>query len=286
MEAALHPGRDPEAQELSALARTIAVRHHAELADAQVNARDGVLLRGWFIRPAASNGNAVILLHGMGDNRTGMLGNAELLLDRGNAVLLPDARDHGTSGGELATYGVTEAGDVRRWFDWIEQTVKPRCIYGLGESMGAAQLLRSLHETRGFCAVVAESSFASFREAGYDRLGQRFNAGPWVGQTLMRPAIEGGLLYARWKYGIDFDRYSPEKAVAGSKVPVLLIHGLKDTNLPPRHSEIIQSRNPQRKPPVVLWEPAEAGHCGAASAEPAEFERRVVGWFESHSNRP
>jgi fermentation-respiration switch protein FrsA (DUF1100 family) len=211
-----------------------------------------------------------------------MLGNAELLLHHGYAVLLPDARAHGTSGGELATYGVKEADDIRRWFDWLQRTESPCCIDGLGESMGAAQLLQSLRTTPGFCAVVAESSFASFREASYDRLGEQLHAGTWTGRTVLRPAVEAGLFYARWKYGVDLEQASPEKAVAMSKVPVLLIHGKKDTNLPARNSEMILARSAARVPAVVLWEPAEAGHCGAAGAEPVEFERRVIGWFAIH----
>ena len=129
---------------------------------------------------------------------------------------------------------------------------------------------------------MAESSFASFREASYDRLGEKLHAGAWAGRTLLRPAVETGLLYARWKYGVDFEQASPENVVAASQVPVLLIHGKRDTNLPPRHSEMIRSRSRGRGPAVALWEPAEAGHCGAAGAEPEEFERRVIGWFESH----
>jgi fermentation-respiration switch protein FrsA (DUF1100 family) len=211
-----------------------------------------------------------------------MLGDADLLLRHGYQVLLPDARAHGTSGGELATYGVKEAGDVRLWFDWIQQAEAPRCIDGLGESMGAALLLQSLRTTPGFCAVVAESSFASFREASYDRLGEQVHAGAWAGRSLLRPAVEAGLLYARWRYGVDFEQASPQNAVAASRVPVLLIHGKKDTNLPARNSEMILAHNRTRIPAVVLWEPAEAGHCGAAGAEPDEFERRVIGWFESH----
>jgi len=35
---------------------------------------------------------------------------------------------------------------------------------------------------------------------------------------------------------------------------------------------------------LVLWEPPEARHCGAAGAEPREYERRVVGWFEGHNH--
>ncbi len=169
---ALHPWRRALGPEDEALAQAIAQRNHASLNDVSIAAADGVRLRGWSLRPIASNGNAVILLHGVGDNRMGMLGYADLLLGHGYAILLPDARAHGESGGDLATYGVKEAGDVRRWYDWLETAESPRCIDGLGNSMGAALLLESLQTTSGFCAVVAESPFANFREASYDRLGQ------------------------------------------------------------------------------------------------------------------
>jgi dipeptidyl aminopeptidase/acylaminoacyl peptidase len=279
---ALHPGRRALGPRAGELAVEVAARSHAVLTEVSVSAEDGATLRAWSIRPVHGNGDAVILLHGHTDNRAGMLGNADLLLRHGYAVLLPDARAHGASGGELATYGVKEAGDVRRWFDWVKRVETPRCIDGMGESMGAGQLLASLGTTPGFCAVVAESPFASFREASYDRLGEKLHAGAWAGRTLLRPAVEAGLLYARWKHGVDLEQASPENAVAASSVPVLLIHGRKDTNLPPRHSEMILARSSLRTPPVALWESAEAGHCGAAGAEPAEFERRVVGWFGSH----
>jgi pimeloyl-ACP methyl ester carboxylesterase len=264
------------------LAQAIAARNHAVLEDVAITASDGATLRGWSIRPLHGNGDSVILLHGVADNRMGVLGHAVLLLRHGYAVLLPDARAHGASGGELSTYGIKEANDIRLWFNWIQLNESPRCIDGLGESMGAAQLLQSLSTTPGFCAVVAESPFATFREASYDRLAEKMNAGAWAGRTLLRPAVEAGWFYARWKYGIDFEQASSQEAVAASKVPVLLIHGLKDTNLPPRHSEVIVARNANRIPALVLWDPAEAKHTGAAAAEPQEFERRVIGWFEVH----
>jgi dipeptidyl aminopeptidase/acylaminoacyl peptidase len=279
---ALHPWRRTLGPEAETRAEAVAARNHAELTDFAITANDGTTLRGWSIRPLHGNGDAVILLHGVADNRMGVLGYAELLLRHGYTVLLPDARAHGASGGELATYGIKEAGDLKLWYDWIERTERPHCIDGLGESMGAALLLESLLAEPGFCAVVAESPFASFREASYDRLAERLDAGAWLGRTLLRPAVETGLLYARWKYGVDLEQDSPENAVAASRVPVLLIHGLKDKNLPPRHSEMIVAHSSSRKPAVELWEPAEAGHTGAAGAEPAEYERRVIGWFESH----
>ncbi|MGA3010993.1 MAG: alpha/beta fold hydrolase [Terracidiphilus sp.] len=275
---ALHPWRRALSPEDEALARAIAERNHAALSDVSITADDGVTLRGWNIRPAAGNGDAVILLHGAGDNRVGMLGYADLLLMHGHAVLLPDARAHGESGGELATYGVKEAADVRRWFDWIEKAESPHCVDGLGNSMGAALVLESLRTTPGFCAVVAESPFADFREASYDRLGEWSDTGPWIGRTLLKPAVLVGYLDARWIHKVDLEQASPENAVVGSRVPILLIHGKKDKKLPRYNSEEIQAYNSA----IVLWEPPNAGHCGAIGTEPAEYERRVTGWYESH----
>ena len=57
---------------------------------------------------------------------------------------------------------------------------------------------------------------------------------------------------------------SPEDSVAATRVPVLLIHGQIDGNIPLRHSLQIQSRNRN----VVLWEVPNADHCGAISAAP------------------
>jgi uncharacterized protein len=278
MEAALHPMRLPVDQTDENAARNLAERDHATLADVSVSAGDGVTLRAWLFTLSQVNGDAVILLHGVADNRSGMLGNADLLLHHGFSVLLPDARAHGQSGGPIATYGVTEAADLRLWFEWLQQTLAPRCVDGIGDSMGAAILLQSLAVEPHFCAVVAESSFASFREASYDRIGQWFHTGPWLGRTLLRPALDAGFLYADFRYAINFDRASPEDAVARTTVPVLLIHGLADTNLPPRHSQRIKAANPN----VDLWEPPKADHCGASTASPAEYERRVLGWFGAH----
>jgi fermentation-respiration switch protein FrsA (DUF1100 family) len=278
MKAAVHPMRLHVDQADENAANDVAGSDRAALSDVSVIASDGVILRGWLFAVSNGNGDAAILLHGQGDNRAGMLGNADMLLRRGYSVLLPDARAQGESGGTIATYGVKESDDLRRWFEWLERNLAPHCIDGLGESMGAAILLQAVAIEPGFCAVVAESSFASFREAGYDRLGQAFRTGPWLGRTVLLPALTAGFVYADIRYGVDFERASPQIAVARSRVPVLLIHGLADDNLPPRHSERIKAGNPS----VVLWEPASAGHCGAAGAEPEEYQRRVMGWFDAH----
>lgn len=74
-----------------------AARFGAALQDVSVTASDSVVLRAWFARPATANGDAVILLHGIGDDRQGMTGFAELFLSKGYEVLLLDLRAHGNT---------------------------------------------------------------------------------------------------------------------------------------------------------------------------------------------
>ena len=209
-----------------------------------------------------------------------MQGYAEILLNHGYSVLMPDARAHGLSGGVHPTFGLFERDDIRRWYEWIEREHHAGCIFGFGESMGAAQLLQALDSEPSFCAVAGESSFSSFREIGIDRMGQQFHAGPWVGRTILRPVIEIALAYSRWKYHLDLASVSPENAVAHTQVPVLLIHGQVDGNIPVRHSRRIKFANAR----VMLWEVPGADHCGAISVARAELEQRVIGWFAVHQH--
>ncbi|HKF06228.1 MAG TPA: hypothetical protein VKB49_28180 [Candidatus Sulfotelmatobacter sp.] len=146
---ALHPGSRPISQSEKRNAEATALRESVEFHDVDLIAQDGAVLHAWFMRPQNANGNAAILLHGVSDNRLGMYGYGRWLLDNHYSVLLPDARHHGNSGG-LTTYGVTEANDIHRWVDWIETNEHPRCVYGLGESMGAAELLESLAQEPRF----------------------------------------------------------------------------------------------------------------------------------------
>jgi uncharacterized protein len=278
-EFALHPAKVPINKQPAA--RTMASRFGAVLQDVSITSADGTRLQGWFAHPKPYNDDAVILFHGIGDNRQGMMGLAELFLSNGYSVLLPDSRGQGASEG-LPTYGNIERNDIHRWFTWLSSREKPRCIFGMGESMGAAIMLQTLKNTH-FCAAVAEAPFANFREVGYIRVGQFLNTGSWLGRIALRPAIELAFIYCRLKYNVSLSGISPEKSVIGNRVPILLIHGLADTNIPISQSERIFENCPDK---ISFWKVPNAGHCGALGAAGPEFEQRVLEWFSSHKCRP
>lgn len=255
--------------------QTVANEFHAQLQEVSIRAADGVALRGWFIQPEHSNGNAVVLLHGVTDNREGMGGFARPFLAHGYSALLPDARAHGESGGTLATYGVRERDDVHLWVSWLEEQHAPTCVYGLGESMGAAILVQSLAVEPRFCGAIAESPFATFRDGAYSKFSEMSGLGLWFGKTLGRPMIESGLLYARLRYGVDLTQANPSYAVKHSSVPLLLIHGGADNHIFPVNSEKLHRIDAAHS---QLWEVPGALHTGAWNADPQQFESRMLQW--------
>jgi fermentation-respiration switch protein FrsA (DUF1100 family) len=242
--------------------------------DARVIAGDGVRLDGWRFTPREPNGSIVMLLHGVADNRLGMLAHASFLLPNGFSVLLPDLRGHGASGGELITYGVKEADDVRCWAELLLHDHASR-LYGIGQSLGAAILLESLQPEPRFRAIVADSPFASFEEIASDRL-QQLSRMP---RPIFGPVIRLASLYAKLRYGVDLGRASPLDAIRSTKVPVLLVHGALDTNIQLRHSQELHAADLSTS---RLWVVANAGHVASLSTASNQYVSTVLAWFQSH----
>jgi len=114
------------------------------------------------------------------------------------------------------------------------------------------------------------------------RVGQVFHSGSWLGRIVFRPSVELAFLYGRLTRGVNLAKASPEQSVINTEVPILLIHGLADDNIPPHQSEIVYNRNPGS---ITLWEVPGAGHCGAVNAAYDEFHSRVLNWFGSHDRQ-
>ena len=280
-ELTLHVPRRPVRHQ-NEIHREYEARFGADLEDVNIPASDGVILRAWYAQPSSYNGNSVLLLHGVGDNREGMSGYAELFLVKGYAVLLPDSRAHGESGGSIVTYGLRESDDIHRWIEWMRARSHATCIYGFGESMGAALVLQAAHAENDFCAVVAESPFSTFRQVAFDRTGYYIGLGPWLGRTVARPLVEIAFQYARVRYHVNLLDANPEDSLKNSSIPVLLIHGQADTNILPWHSEELASHDPH----ATLWIVPHAWHTGAWETEPVEFERRVLTFLAANSRLP
>jgi pimeloyl-ACP methyl ester carboxylesterase len=109
----------------------------------------------------------------------------------------------------------------------------------------------------------------------YDYAGLELS--PFLGKTLFRPASIFAMDAAAKAGGFNVDDVSPERAVAGRAFAVLLICGTKDHRIPCRHAEAIYRA---AIGPKQLWIVQGAGHASALGQAPAEYEKRVVSFFE------
>ncbi len=242
--------------------------------DFAVRGSDGALLRGWKVRAANSNGEWVLAFHGVGDNRIGVVRHSEILLRAGYNVVLMDSRRHGESEGEIATYGCLERNDARAVLDALVISEHPTHILALGESMGAGIALQCAAADERIEAVVAESPFASLREASYDYAGLRWS--PVLGKTLFAPFSWMLVWRGESLAGFPASSISPEKAVAERAFPVLLICDANDVALPCRHAQRIYAAARGVK---SIWVVPGAFHTGALGFQPDEFRRRVLQFF-------
>jgi pimeloyl-ACP methyl ester carboxylesterase len=144
--------------------------------------------------------------------------------------------------------------------------------------MGAGIVLQSAAADPRIEAVVAESPFASLREATYDYAGlQKY---PWLGKTFFAPGA-----WALLSRGVSIARFpaaevSPQHAVAARAFPVLLICDENDVVLPCRHAEMIYAAT---RGPKQLWIVPRAFHTAAYGFAPEEFRRRVLAFFAAAS---
>lgn len=188
-------------------------------------ADDGVRLRGlWF--PQRAPRGAVLLLHGLGAEKTQFLIACRALRERGYQVLTFDQRNHGESGGLTCTLGVQEARDCEvAWRELLHRaagTPGPRVL--LGVSLGGAAAQLAAPRLPGLDGLVLDSTFADVRRVAARRI-------PWIG---------GALVDALRRLRIDvlltgeavLDVAPVEAIRAGDRTPVLLLHARRDPLVP------------------------------------------------------
>ncbi|HUK29967.1 MAG TPA: alpha/beta fold hydrolase [Candidatus Acidoferrum sp.] len=279
---ALHPTRRDLTPQMISEAEAVFRQAHATKEDLDVTASDGVTLRAWLVRPAASTSEEkeplewVLIFHGIADNRMGVFGQATFLLRAGYGIVLMDSRAHGESGGAMTTLGWKERDDVRAILTALESRERPRCIFALGVSMGASIALQAAAEDPRIAGVIAEAPFSSLREVGYDYAGLRLS--PWLGRTLFRPGLEAGLIAIKRESGFSVDAISPVSSVSARAFPVFLISDGDDRTIPTRHDEAIYKA---AKGPKRIWNVSNAPHAAGLGTAPEEYESRCLDFLHS-----
>ncbi len=232
---------------------------------------DKVELVGWFVPAKSPSKSTIIINHGWGANRSDILGTSIFLAGKYNLVYY-DFRNHGNSGGSQTSLGRLEVTDFLTIIQYVKSQKKEfsEKLAVLGFSLGGAVAITGAALNPEVMAVAAESPFASYKEVVY-RYGTKFFYAP-------RFMIPITLFFAQHRLGFDPDEYSPLHHVSrlGSR-PLFIIQGGSDERMPVSEGQRLMDLAPG---PKELWVVGEAGHIGAKEVNPAEYERRVLEFFD------
>lgn len=223
-------------------------------------------VHGWFAPPAAPGQGAVLLLHGVWEDRRRMLARAERLQREGYGVLLIDLPAHGESPGARITFGAHEAAGAAAALAWLRARLPGERIGAIGISLGGAAALLG-PAPLAVEALVLESVYPTIDAALSNRL--RVAAGV-VPATLLAPLFHVLLPPV---LGVGAADLRPIDRIGGITAPLLLISGAVDdrTTLAESRALFAAAAAPKR----FLAIPG-AAHVDLAAHDPALYWGAVL----------
>lgn len=127
-----------------------------DLNEVEILAEDGIKISAWLFEQ--SQDKMVILLAGRGNNRSESLYKAQMYIEQGYSVLMPDLRGTGSSEGRRISFGWQEQKDLIAWFYYVKSKGYKE-IGAHGYSLGAATICYSLDEVNAYHFVILESCY-------------------------------------------------------------------------------------------------------------------------------
>ena len=229
-----------------------------------VASADDTLLAGWYV--PATNGAAVLLRHGSGSTRVGVLDHAAFLAEAGYGVLMLDARGHGESGGRINELGWHGAEDIDAALDYLSTRpdVTDEHLGVLGLSMGGEEALTAAALDERIGAVVSEGAgigtYGDSIAAGSHAVERIINWTQFAAVDVLSDASQPESIHR------TIGRIAPR--------PVLLIAGDEavEREVDPIYAAAGGST-------TELWMLSDTPHTDALRVHEQEYERRVLELF-------
>jgi dienelactone hydrolase len=232
--------------------------------DVSFTTSDGLELQGWFV--PSRNGATVIAVPG----RSGPQQHARMLVSHGYGVLLFDRRGEGASEGDPNVFGWVGDRDLHAAAAYLQSRpdVDPDRIGAIGLSVGGEMLIHAAAHSDAFRAIVSEG-------ASGQSIRDQFN------NTTTLDAISGyAAVTAATAIFTSTRPPAPLKEEVAKIAPAAAFfiygeNGQGGSETKPNKAFYAAAREPKR-----LWEVPNGQHIAGITTAPAEYERRVVGFFD------
>ncbi len=215
-----------------------------------------------------TNRAAVILVHGVGADRSALVAETRFLADAGFAVLALDLPGQGASGGETF-WGVPERRAISAAVDWLGQRpeVDPRRIGAFGMSMGSYVLVQAAALDQRLRAVVLGAcphDVVEFNWEATSRWG-------WLSQLPTYWALRAG--------GTPVDMLPKDIIASIAPRPIMILHGDLDGLIPVSTARLMFAAAHEPKELYIVHGAHHADFSTTKQALP-EYRSHLVDFFE------
>ena len=193
----------------------------------EITSYDSTKLYGRFYKNGDSK-ITILMMHGFRSNPIHDFSCAfKFYYDKGFNLLVPDQRAHGKSGGKYITYGTKERFDAAAWLEYANTLVKDGELYATGVSMGATTVLMAaeLPLPKNVKGIIADCGFTSPADIIKKVMKEDM-------KVPLFPLYYTTRALAKVVAGFDFEECNAAFAVKNNTIPLLFLHGKKDSFVP------------------------------------------------------
>ncbi len=231
--------------------------------------KDSLKLEAWYI-PVDSAAGTVLLFHGHGGNKSGVIKEAESFNKMGYNTLLVDFRAHGNSEGNTCTIGFDESEDVKLAYDYISSKGEKNIVLW-GISMGASTITKAVKDYQlNPKKVILEMPFGTIKDAVIGRV-KMMGLPPQPIATLL--TFWGGTEHGFWAFGMK-----PQEFASEIKCPVLLQWGKNDPRVSRAEEETLFNNLPNANKKFVIYE--TAAHESLCKKENEKWKNEIAAFLK------
>lgn len=224
------------------------------------------------IAPPEPTDKAAILIHGLGASKEATMPVAEMFLDMGYTVLAYDQVNSGERDWGRNTFGVNESEDALDVLAYAEeQGATEIALWGTSYG-GATSAYTAAQAGDRFDHVVLDSPMSDARDMICKAL-DNVQDETGIPAQLMESAAAP---FFRLTTGVSFRDLDAAGALAGTSLPVLIIHSRDDDIVPPYQAE--EYKEAVGEPATLIW--THGPHSQAYVDQPDEYQ----GWLEEFLN--
>ncbi|UUX34959.1 alpha/beta hydrolase [Fundicoccus culcitae] len=217
---------------------------------------DNLKLHAYRVTNENPNDLWMICVHGYTSNATQSIPFARRFYEKNYNIIMPNLRGHGQSEGDYFGMGWTDRMDIIYWINFIIQQNPQAKIALFGISMGGSTVMMTAGEP------LPNNVFAVINDCGYSSVWAEFSYQVKLLYNLPNvPILNFVSIITKIRAGYFLEEANAIRQIKKTQLPILFIHGEKDTFVPSDMAEKLYQASAGEKDKMIV---KNAGHGQSA----------------------